>query len=137
VLIATQGRQRFFEDHGTNVKDIRRSPLAVSGYSVGLRQGRPHVRIAEPEYRGLKAYFTDIAVHRSADELCAKLSSLPFEPYAPVRRQYLSLLRHINRARKAAGLSEVRFSRLRLKRRIFRPFETEAVEEELLKTGTE
>jgi hypothetical protein len=123
VLIATQGRHRFFEDHGARIQDIRRKPIEFSGYSVSLRQGRPHVRINRDEFLSLKAYLMDLALYRSADCLGAELLRLPFEPYAPVRRQYLSLLRTINRTRRLAGLPPVEASCLRLRRRIYRPFE--------------
>jgi hypothetical protein len=50
------------------------------------------------------------------------LRSLPFEPYAPVRRQYLELLRLVNKRRKAAGLAVAPFTALRLRRRSVLPF---------------
>lgn len=136
VLLATQGRHRFFEDHGERVRDVRRKPIVVSGYSVGLTRGRPNVRIAEEEYRNLKAYFADLAIRRSAEHIEGELSRLPFEPYAPVRRQYLALLRVINRTRKLAGLSQVAPSCLRMRRRICRPFESASDGEGLIRTGT-
>ena len=51
---------------------------------------------------------------------------LRFEPYAPVRRQLLNLLRAVNRARKQAGFEPVPVECLRLKRRIYRPLDDEA-----------
>lgn len=48
---------------------------------------------------------------------------LRFEPYAPVRRQLLNLLRTVNRTRKRAGFEPLPVECLRLKRRIYRPFE--------------
>jgi hypothetical protein len=53
-----------------------------------------------------------------------EFSKLPFEPYAPVRQQLLIILRAVNRARKAAGLEPVPWTCIRLKRRIYRPFES-------------
>lgn len=47
---------------------------------------------------------------------------LHHEPYAPVRRQLLNLLRAVNRAWKQAGYEPVPVECLRLKRRIYRPF---------------
>ena len=81
------------------------------------------VQIDKEWYSGLKAYLLDIALHRSAAGLAAELYNLPFEPYAPVRRQLLNLIRHINQRRKAAGLEPIGFDVLRYRRRIVRPFD--------------
>jgi hypothetical protein len=81
------------------------------------------VRIEQSEYNRLKAYFLDIATHRSADQLAAELGRLPFEPYAPVRRQLLALLRAVNRARGTAALEAVASTCFRFRRQICRPFE--------------
>jgi len=48
---------------------------------------------------------------------------VPVEPYAPVRRQLLIILREVNRARKAAGLAKIPTEVLVLKRRVVRPFQ--------------
>jgi hypothetical protein len=137
VLIATKGRHRFFEDHGSNVKDVRRTPIRFGGYAVGLREGRAHVRIADTEFTRLKAYFADLAARRSAEEIAHQFAALPFEPYAPVRRQLLTLLRLVNRGRTLAGLSLVSASCLRLKRKLYRPFEPLADGDDLLRLGNE
>ncbi|MBU0717022.1 MAG: hypothetical protein KJ749_02135 [Planctomycetes bacterium] len=55
--------------------------------------------------------------------MAGEFGLVDFEPYAPVRRQLLNLLRAVNRARKEAGLEPVPMSCLRLKRRIYRPFD--------------
>lgn len=47
---------------------------------------------------------------------------LPFEPYAPIRRQMLMLLRAVNAARKRAGFRAVPTEVLPLRRRIVKPF---------------
>jgi hypothetical protein len=123
VLIATHGRHRFFDEEGTNVRDVRRSPIRAGGYSVGYRGGRPHVRIDREEYLRIKSYFTEVAQRRSAERIRAELAALPFEPYAPIRSQYCVILRLVNRLRQQAGLPLVSTSSLRFKRRIYRPFE--------------
>ncbi len=104
--------------------DVRRSPIRVGGYAVSFRQGRSHVRIDDEHYRELKAYFLDRATHRTAAALADELRYLPFEPYAPVRRQLFIILRAVNRSRRAAGFQAVPWAALRLRRRIVRPFES-------------
>jgi hypothetical protein len=126
VLIASRGQHRFFEDE-PNHKDVRRDPIRFAGYSIGYRMGvdrrmHPSVRIHPAEYRTLKAHLLDIACHRSVEKLTAEFRRIRFEPYAPVRRQLLNLLRAVNRLREAAGFEPVPVSALRLRRRVFKPF---------------
>jgi hypothetical protein len=105
------------------VRDARRTPIRFRGYSVSHRGGHPHVRIEQEEYNRLKAYFLDVATHRSAERLATELGPLPFEPYAPVRRRLLAVLRAVNRERERAGFEPVPADCLRLRRRVCRPFE--------------
>ena len=126
VLISTRGRHRFFEEE-PSFRDIRRDPLKFAGYSVSYKQGvdrkgHPSVRIHPEEYRRLRAYLLELAPHRSVENLSAVFRALPFEPYAPVRRQLLNLHRIVNRARDLAGFEPVPMAALRLRRRVVLPF---------------
>lgn len=122
VLLATHGVHSFFEEEAASIRDARKTPIRFRGYSISYRNGHPHVRIEQEEYNRLKAHFLNIAVHRSADHLGRLLAELPFEPYAPVRRQLLNLLRALNRERKRAGYEPVTHECFRLARRVCRPF---------------
>jgi hypothetical protein len=122
VLLATHGKHRFFEDEEC-VRDIRRTPIRFAGYSISCRGGHPHVRIEQEEYKQLKAYLLELAIHRSLVTVERELAQIPFEPYAPVRGQLLCILRAVNRARKKAGFTPVTRQVFRFKRRICRPFE--------------
>jgi len=80
VLVATAGRHEFFETE-KGVRDLREHPIRFAGYSISYRRGvdrRFHVsvRIAPDEYLRLKAYFVDLACHRSVDGLAAEFSRL-------------------------------------------------------------
>lgn len=123
VLLATHGRHRFFDDEGEQVRDLRRVPLKVGGYSISHRAGRVAVRIEREEYRQLKAYFLRLALRRSADELADEFAAVPYVPYAPVRGQLLCVWRAVNRVRKVAGLEPVSRSSVPAERPILRPFE--------------
>lgn len=125
LLLGTHGAHRFFEDEAENIFDVRRSPIRVGGYAVSFRGGRSHVRIEEERFRELKSYFLEVATHRKATTLADELARLPFEPYAPVRRQLFIVLRAVNRARRASGFQAVPWTALRLRRRIVRPFESD------------
>ncbi len=127
ILIATRGKHEFFEQEGDTVKDIRREPLLYAGYSIGYHQGvdrkwHASVRIHPEQYRLIRDYFLGVGVHRSVERIRRELQLMPFEPYAPVRRQMLNILRAMNRRRRTAGLEPVGIEAVRLRRRILKPF---------------
>lgn len=134
VILATKGRHLFWEQERTAIRDIRRVPLKYAGYSISYRREgqmgkRPqsakwhaHVAIERSKYLELKAHLLHLATHRSADNLVLAFYRIPFEPYAPVRRQMLNLLRAVNKARRRAGYSKLPTEILPLRRRIVKPF---------------
>ena len=122
VLVATHGEHPFFEEERGQVEDFRRKPLKFASYSISHRGGHPHVRIEHGTVRDIEAYVLDLATRRSAAWLGEVLRGLPFEPYAPVRRQLFQILRHVNARRAAAQLSLLPATVLRLRRRIFHVF---------------
>lgn len=128
VLLATPGEHEFFRRERASIRDARRTPIRVGGYAVSVRQGHVHVRIDLPAYRRLRAWFWELAVHRSAERLAAEFYGVPFEPYAPVRRQLLNVLRLVNKRRRAAGFTAISHAVLHLRRRIVRPFDTSSKE---------
>jgi hypothetical protein len=126
VLLATKGSHRFFSDE-PNFKDIREKPLKFEGYSISYKHGadgkwHPSIRLHPDRYRELKAYFLDLATHRSAERLAIEFQSLRLVPYAPVRRQLLDILRAVNRCRCVAGFEPLPTSMLRLRKWVIRPF---------------
>lgn len=123
VLLATHGEHPFFAEEAARVRDLRRVPLKVEGYSISARNGRAVVRVEREEYRALKAYFLGIACHRSAAALADEFAAVPYEPYAAVRGQLLCIWRAVNRQRKAAGFEPVPRECVPAERRIYRPFE--------------
>jgi len=129
VLLASHGEHRFFTEE-PSFRDARRDAIRFAGYSISLKKGtdgrlHPSVRIHPDEYRTLKAYLLDLAPHRSVERLAAMLAAVPFERYAPVRRQLLNIWRAVNRVREQAGFEPVPVAALRLRRRVVRTFITE------------
>ena len=134
AILATKGTHRFFVEENASIRDIRRVPLRIAGYSISYRRGgrtrqgevdhrwHAHVEIERGRYLEIKAHFLDLALHRSADKMALAFYELPFEPYAPIRRQLLNLLRSVNQARKVAGLTTLPVEVLPLRRRIVKPF---------------
>lgn len=122
VILATHGANEFCAGEGERVREAREHAVTIAGYSVGLRRGvdralHPSVSIHPERYRELKAYFLDIAVHRSEEALRREFARLSFEPWAPIRRQLLALRRGVNKARKQAGLLPVEGRCFRFTRR--------------------
>jgi len=138
VILATKGQHDFFTVESKSIHDIRRVPLQYAGYSISYRRGgrtragerdprwHAHVEIERRRYLELKAWFLDRATHRSGDNLALAFYEVPFEPYAPVRRQLLNIWRAVNRSRRKAGFGPVPVEVLPFKRRIVRPFGTDA-----------
>ena len=136
VIVATQGKHRFREIEAGAVRDIRRVPIKFHGYSISYRPGgrtrsgepdprwHSHVEIERERYKEIRDHLVDLAAHRSAQQLALEFYRLPFEPYAPIRRQMLNILRAVNRRRQLAGYSLLPAEVLPLRRRIVKPFES-------------
>lgn len=124
AILATHGTSRFFEEEARAVRDLRRCPLKFASYAISFRdrpgpgRGHAHVRIDEETFKDLKAYILEVACRCPTEALARMFSTLPFEPYAPVRRQLFQILRGVNRSRRVAGLEVIPYSALRLRRRI-------------------
>jgi hypothetical protein len=134
LLIATHGRHRFFEEEAASIQDIRRVPLRFAGYSISYRRGNrtvagqpdakwhSHVEIERKWYKLLESWFLDIAARLGPERIALEFYRCPFEPYAPVRRQMLRLLRKVNAVRKRAGHEALPYQVLPLRRRVVKPF---------------
>lgn len=118
VLLATHGKHRFFESERLCIRDARRTPVKHAGYSVSYRGGHPHVRIERREYLRIRSWLLDVAASRRSAGVRAELAALRFEPYAPVRRQLLNLLRAANRELVERGHARVASTCLRFRRTV-------------------
>lgn len=141
VLLATRGHHSFFEEERAGIRDIRRCPLRIAGYAISYRRGgrtrkgerdhrfHAHVEIERSRFLELRAHFLDMAVHRSTQNLARSFYQIPYEPYAPIRRQMLRLLRGVNDARRRAGFGIIPLEVLPLRRRVVKPFLSAMVED--------
>lgn len=139
VLIATHGNHLFFQPEseggeGSRIRDVRRAPIRYAGYSLSRRRRTgdgskcvAHVRIDQPTYLEMRDTLVDLATKRSRDWLEYQFRTFPFEPYAPIRRQMLSMFGRVNKVRQAASQELLDASCLRLRRRALRPFDGAAV----------
>jgi hypothetical protein len=123
VLLATAGNHVFFEEERAFIRDARKVPIKFAGYAISYRSGHPHVRIEQRRYLGLKAYLSDVAVHRAKERIEMEFRRLPFEPYAPIRGQLHCILREVNRRRALAQYEPVPSSCIRVRRHVRRPFD--------------
>lgn len=110
-----------------SLRDCRRQPIRLFDYTISYRRANTdseaangrwhaHVRIEPKRYRQLKAYFGQLAVHRTKEHLEREFQSLPYARYAPIRRQILNLARMVNAQRSQQGFDLVAYSRLSLRR---------------------
>ena len=137
VIMATEGIHQFKLEEADRLRDIRRVPLKFHGYSISYRRGgrtlegevdakwHAHVEIERERYKEIRDYLVGLATHRSAKYLALSFYEIPYEPYAPVRRQLLNILRAVNSARDKAGFSRVPLEVLPLRRRVVKPFAPE------------
>jgi len=123
LLLATPGEHSFFVEERENIRDARRVPIQFAGYSISYRDGHPHVRIAREVYNLTKAFLLEQAPRNPVQVMDDAFRAMPFEAYAPVRRQVLNLHRAVNRVRKTAGMPEVPIGAVRLRRRVVRVYE--------------
>ncbi len=127
VILCTKGERGKF-NHEERIKDARRRPLKFAGYAVSVRTKDngtlgARVRIDRDTEAMLKAHFVSGALTCSVGRLQAALYTLPFEPYAPIRRQVLGLVRAINKRRNEASLALLPYSCVRMRRAQVKPFE--------------
>ena len=85
---------------------------------------RGRVQIARETHRDIRGHLLSLACHRSPENLAQEFWRIPFEPYAPIRRQLLNLLRLMNQQRQSAGFEKLSPKLLRYKRQIVQPFLT-------------
>lgn len=141
VILATHGKHRFFTEEGTNIRDIRRVPLQFKGYSMTVRRGqylkkeegedhamvdgrfRVRVMIGREALKSIRAELLELAHDRNVERLRWAFWNLPFEPYAPIRKQLLKALHSVNAVRSASNLEKVLPDCIRYRRRIVKPFE--------------
>lgn len=126
VLMATHGKHLFFEREVGQIRDARRVPIRIGGYSVSFRGGHAHVRIEQGEYKRLKARLLRAANDTRPEIVVEHFGQIRYVPYAPVRRQLLNVLRAVNRVRQERGFKRIDSDVLVLRRRVLRPFGTGA-----------
>lgn len=134
MILATKGRHKFYDEESAQIRDIRRVPVKFAGYSISYRRGgrtragrkdvswHAHVNIDRRQKLELAAHLGELAKRRSPISVVSAIYHLPVEPYAPIRRQLLLILRSLNRQRELLGYSRIPTDVLPLRRRVVKPF---------------
>jgi hypothetical protein len=136
ILLATKGRHPFFDSEASRLQDARRVGIPFGGHILrvvqggglprsGPGEGKRQVRVAiqRSRYLELKAFFLDNALRWSVERFRGEFFQAPFEPYAPVRQQLGTILRDVNRRRKAASLDPVPATAVPWRRKLVSPFQ--------------
>ena len=146
VMLGTKGEHEWYERERVNIRDVRRVPLVVCGYSITIANGgnklnrdktpgvvgperdpkrRVRVQISKAAFRELKQELLSHAGNRSEEWYRMRFYHAGFEPYAPIRQQLLELLRQVNKRRGAHGASKISPDCIRYHRKPVKPFEWE------------
>lgn len=132
VIFATMGRHDTLTlEEGPRIRSIRKAPLVYGGYSISQRRDsvnphrwRAHVSLDRRTYGELKSHLLELALHRRAELLAKEFWELPFQPYAPIRRQLFDILRAVNRRRRLAGYEPVEWTEaIRMKKRAVKVYQ--------------
>lgn len=126
-ILATPGKHRFYTQEFPCIRDVRRLPIRVGGYSIMLCESEfrrcVSIRLEQKNFEILKEYFQNLALLETAERLEGEINGLNFEFYAPVCRQVAQLIRLLNRIRAQAGLELIdplRIFRSRRSQKIFK-----------------
>jgi len=139
ILLATRGRHLFFEEEKGKIRDAREVPIRLGGYSLMCKRDgasnakdgdryRVRVQVCREVYQEWRSYFVERARECSPERLARELYYFPYEPYAPVRRQVLTILRLVNKVLVGRGLEKLDWNVLRYRRQVVKPFEAAKAE---------
>ena len=132
-LFTTWGESPIWKYEKNNLRCIRRPPrnfekrtgytgkfpfvpLQVGSYSISYKPGgrtrkgrvdpqwHSHVELSRDCYRNLKAEFLELSTKMSTEELGLKFYEMSYEPYAPLYRQLLKIVRDVNKRRHLYGI---------------------------------
>lgn len=130
ALLATGGEhENFFSKdretgEGIRIKDLRRDPLTIAGYSITHTDGETVTRISQEQYRLISDYFLDRTFLWSKKRFEHEFRELSFEfePYRGVLKQLHGLRVAINAKRKTQGLENISEYCIRRYRTRYEPF---------------
>ena len=128
VIILTKGKhEKFYRDHHSTVRDIRRTALQLFGYSIRYsyseleRRYKVFVRLDDKTRRKLEAHMLAVAswdAYRNRTTMEQEFSRLHYQPYEPVYAQLAAIAKKVNKVRRRRGFEKIALNCIRTKRRL-------------------
>ena len=110
ILMATPGEHTAFNNIVSH--DFRKAPFHFSGYSIGIKNNKPHIIIEPKRFERIHRRAHKIALHNSG-KITAYLHSMsPFQ-FAGVNHQRWRLFLKINKRRKVAQIERLKWDKVK------------------------
>lgn len=107
ILLATYGTHEAFDRIIS--RNFYTTPLHFRGYSLGLKQGKPHLIITPTRYKAIRKELQNIALHNQSKVTAYFQRISPFR-FAGINQQKWTLLVEVNKRRKVAGLARIEWT---------------------------
>ncbi len=105
ILMATSGEHTAFERIAA--RDFREVPFHFSGYSIGVKNKKPHIMIEPKRFQRIHRRALKIALHNPGRVTAYLHNMSPFR-FAGVNDQRWKLFREVNKRRKIAQLPRIK-----------------------------
>lgn len=110
ILLASHGTHEAFERIVS--RNFHTTPLHFRGYSLGIKQGKPHLIIAPTRYQAIRSELQNIALHNQSKVTAYFQRISPFR-FAGINQQKWTLFLEVNKRRKVAGLARIEWTQAR------------------------
>lgn len=102
ILLATSGTHEAFDRIVS--RNFHTTPLHFRGYSLGFKQGKPHLIITPTRYKAIRKELQNIALHNQSKVTAYFQRISPFR-FAGINQQKWKLFVEVNKRRKIAGVA--------------------------------
>lgn len=107
ILIATEGRHRFFDEESSAVRDASEVPIRCFGYEIMSRprgtKFHPVVKLGEARFEELRSQLLNLALATDS-ALTKRILDERLIFFSGVKRQIFRILKEVNERRRTAGL---------------------------------
>ena len=107
ILLATSGTHEAFDKIVS--RNFHTTPLHFRAYSLGIKQGKPHLIITPKRYKAIRKELQNIALHNQSKVTAYFQRISPFR-FAGINQQKWKLFVEVNKRRKIAGLARIEWS---------------------------
>ena len=110
ILMATDGNHgKFGEIPHYNFTS---SPFHFRGYSLGIKEGKPHLQISPRRFKVIKGQVDKIALHNKTKVVAYFRRISPFR-FEGITTQKWKLMKAVNKRRKVAGLPRLKWEEVK------------------------